>query len=197
MAHDTAKLTALRSYVSTIIGDIKEDELTIDEFRHVVNKSLSMYNAYTADEKELIAIIQGTLLNQQGGYMFAPPYPSVATATPEFAGLNWWSEVAIASCTYDPTTGMLTVPMTGTYIVKYGMDVTLDTINMKDHPLFYRLLEAHYKIIVGNRRKKFALTDYQITNDGDTMVQDGTTLLEEVKQDLEDNTPFWLGLVTR
>ena len=194
---DLEQLEDLRDYISTIIGDIITDETSIDEFRRIVRKSLITYNAYCPDEAEFTTVIHGSLLGQSGGYMFPPPYPTVATASPQFAGLNWWSEISTPHSTYDSKTGILTVPMTGTYIVKYGVSITLDTVSESEHPLFYKLLEANYKIIVGSRRKKFALMDYQIQNDGDNMVQEGITLMEEIKQDLQDNTPFWLGFATR
>lgn len=197
MADDTAKLQELLDYVSIVIGDILSEEVTLDEFRKIVNKSLMIYNAYCPDEHEFTAVINGSLLNGGGGYVFSPPYPVVASATPQYAGLNWWSDISSSTSTYDPSTGTLTVPMTGTYIVKYGTALTVSTVNETDHPLFYKLLEAYYKIIVGSRRKKFGLMDYQIQNDGDSMVQEGNTLLDEVKQDLQDNLPFWLSFSIR
>jgi hypothetical protein len=197
LAEDDIKLQELLDYVSIVIGDITSEEVTLDEFRKIANKSLMMYNAYCPDEHEFIAVINGSLLNGGGGYLFSPPYPIVASASPQYAGLNWWSDISSPTSTYDSKTGTLTVPMTGTYIVKYGVLLTVATVNEIDHPLFYKLLEAYYKIVVGSRRKKFALMDYQIQNDGDSMVQEGTTLLEEIKLDLQDNLPFWLSFSTR
>lgn len=192
-----ADIDDLRDYISLIAGDITSEELTSVEFELLVKKALSIYNSYCPDERETIAVITGSLLNSTGGYQFPQPYPQVASATPQYAGLNWWPEIASASYTYNNKNGLLMIPLSGTYIIKYSQEITLDTANERDHPLFFKLLEALFKIVVGGRRKKFALLDFQISNDGDSLVQEGTTMLEETKLDLLDNVPFWLALNTR
>lgn len=193
-----ATASDLRDYISLVAGDITEEELSVTDFEKVIKKALTTYNAYIPDEKEFVITIDGSIISDSGGgYQFPAPYPRVVTATPQFIGINWWSDVSVASYTYDSSTGYLTIPSSGSYIVKYVQDITLSTVNEMDHPLFYKLLEAYFKVIVGGRRKRFRLTDYQIENDGDTMIEEGNNMLQEIREDLSDNMPFWLALVGR
>lgn len=188
----------LQDYISLIAGDIYDEELSASEFEKIIKKAMITYNAYCPEEREFIATISGTLFsNSLVGYQFASPYPRIASAIPQYVGMNWATDISTATYTYDSTCGMLTVPVTGTYIIKYTADVTLSNLNEIDHPLFYKLLEAYYKIIVGGRRKRFRLMDNQIENDGDNLVEEGNTMLQEIREDLADNVPFWLALSGR
>lgn len=190
--------TELRDYISLISGDITAEELTVPEFEMLIRKSLITYNSYMPDTVEFITVIRGSLITMANvGYQFSAPYPTSATATAQFTGLNWWPDISSANYTYSSTTGMLSVPITGTYIVRYTRELSLDTLGELTHPLFYKLLEAHYKIVVGGRRKKFLLMDNQITNDGDMLVGEGQAMLDQLKEELSDNMPIWMALGTR
>ena len=188
----------LQEYISLIAGDIYEEELSASEFEKIIKKAMITYNAYCPEEGEFITTISGTLFSgDTAGHQFAPPYPRIASVIPQYAGMNWAADISTATYTYNSNTGVLTVPITGTYIVKYVTDVTLFNLNEVDHPLFYKLLEAYYKIIVGGRRKRFRLMDNQIENDGETLIEEGNNMLQEIREDLADNVPFWLALSGR
>jgi hypothetical protein len=195
-----AVLDDLKDYIITICGDVYEEELTNDEFQRIINRALQEYNAYIGDQYETTITVTGTFTlteTKKVGYQFPEPYPIIAAATPVYAGFNWFSDMQFAASTYDANIGLLSVPSTGLYIVKVVGALILENADQQKHPLFYECLEAYYKIIVGSRRKRFRMVDFQLENDGAEMYSEGQQLLDNLRERLQDNEPFWNTLVLR
>ena len=195
-----ALIEELQPYLLTICGDVIEDELTREEFQHIVTRALQEYNAWMGDEYEMTVTISGTFTlteSKKVGYQFPQPYPIIAAATPVYAGFNWFSDMQFAASTYDAKIGLLSVPSTGLYIIKVVGALTLERANQTEHPLFYECLEAYYKIIVGSRRKRFQMVDFQLQSDGADMYNEGQTMLDALRERLQDNEPFWNVLTVR
>jgi len=190
-----ATIAELRSYLLVSTGNLFDNEIDDSMLQQVVNKSLIYYNNYTPAVKESIVGIWGAGLFSTGGqvYQFPAPYPKACSAYPLFVGINFFDGLATSQSTYDSKSGELKVNAPGYYRIKYYYDLTLDDINQTDHPLFYLVLEANYKMSLGGMRKRFQLSDTQFTTDT-SLYDEGKAQLEEVTKMLMDNSPVWIAL---
>ena len=194
-----ATVSDIRSYVLVNSGNMFDNELASDDaLTQVINKSLIYYNNYVVNFKtEIVSILGGDLLSSGGqAYNFDPPFPKIVSCYPLAVGTNFFDGLATPQSWYESSTGTLRVNATGFYRIKYAIDVTLADINQADHPIFYLLIEAQYKIVLGGMRKRFQITDTQFTVDTG-LEAEGKADLEEVKKLLQDNAQFWQGIVGR
>ena len=191
-----AELDDLRTYLLVNSGNIFDKELEDDNWlMQVIFKSLLIYNSYVPDVKEIIrAILGGDLLSHGGqAYQFDSPYPKWASAYPIMVGVNFYDGLATPQSSYNSTIGELRVNSSGFYRIKYAIDLTLDDINMADHPLFYLLTEAQYKMVIGGMRNRFTIAETQFTM-SEGLHNEGVAQMAEVQKMLEENSPIWQGL---
>lgn len=191
-----AEISDLRLYLLVNSGNIFDKELEDDEWlTQVINKSLIFYNNYVSNVKEeIVSILGGDPLSAGGQpYQFPAPYPKWCNCYPLNVGSNFFDGIATPQSTYYPSIGELRVNSSGFYRIKYSIDLTVNDINQADHPLFYLVLEAQYKMVLGGMRQRFTIPDTQFTMDSN-LYNEGKTQMDEVKQLLEDNTPIWQAL---
>ena len=191
-----ADIDDLRTYLLINSGNIFDRELEDDNWlMQVIFKSLLIYNNYVPSVKEIIVTILGGDLLSQGGqaYQFDSPYPKWASAYPLMVGINFYDGLATPQFSYNSSIGELRVNSSGFYRIKYAIDLTLDDINMADHPLFYLLTEAQYKMVLGGMRTRFTISDNQFTM-SDGLHTEGVAQMADVQKMLEENSPIWQGL---
>jgi hypothetical protein len=191
-----ADLSDVRTYLLVNSGNIFDKELESDDWlMQVVKKSLIFYNNYMPNFKDkIISILGGDLLSSGGqAHQFDSPFPKVVSCFPLAVGTNFFDGLATYQSHYDPSIGELRVNSTGFYRIKYAIDLTLEDITQEEHPIFYLVLEAQYKIVLGGMRKRFTISDSQFSVDTG-LESEGKADLDEAKKILQDNAPFWQGL---
>lgn len=191
-----AELSDIRTYLLVNSGNIFDKELEDDNWLlQVVQKALIFYNNYvpTFNEK-IVSILGGDLLSSGGqAYQFSSPFPKTVSAYPVAVGTNFFDGLATPQFSYNSSIGELRVNSTGFYRLKYAYDLTLDNVTQADHPLFYLVLEAQYKMVLGGMRRRFVITDTQFTMDN-SLYEEGKAEMEELKKTLTDNSPIWQAL---
>ena len=191
-----AELSDIRTYLLVNSGNIFDKELESDDLlMQVIQKSLIFYNNYVPNFKDkIVSILGGDLLSSGGqAYQFDAPFPKMVSAYPIAVGTNFFDGLATTQSHYDSSIGELRVNSTGFYRLKYAVDLTLEDINQSEHPLFYLVLEAQYKIVLGGMRKRFVINDTQFTIDSG-LASEGKTELDEVLKMLQENAPIWQAL---
>lgn len=191
-----AELEDLRQYLLINSGNIFDNELEADEaLTQVINKSLLIYNNYVPQVSETIVGIWGGNLLTEGGqkYQFSAPYPKFCSAYPVYVGINFYDGIATPQSSYNSALGELRVNTPGWYRLKCSYDLSITDINQADHPLFYLVLEAQYKMSLGGMRKRFQLAETQFSADT-SLYDEGKSQLDEVLQMLKDNSPIWQAL---
>ena len=191
-----ADLSDLRSYLLVNSGNIFDNELADDDaLTQVVTKALLFYNNYVPFIQESITGIWGGDPLSQGGqlHQFGSPYPKMCSVYPVYVGSNFFDGLATPQFSYDSSLGQLRVNSPGFYRLKCSYDLTLADINTQDHPLFYLVVEAQYKMAIGGMRKRFTLSDTQFTMDT-SLYEEGKTQLDDVVKMLHDNAPIWQAL---
>lgn len=191
-----AELSDLRLYLLVNSGNIFDKELEDDEWlTQIVNKSLMFYNNYVSNVKEeIVSILGGDPLSAGGQpHQFPSPYPKWCSVYPLNVGSNFFDGLATPSFTYNSKIGEIRVNSSGFYRIKYSVDLTLEDINQAEHPIFYIVLEAQYKMVLGGMRQRFTISDTQFTMDSN-LYTEGKNELEEARRMLEDNSPIWQAL---
>ena len=191
-----AGINEIRTYILVNSGNIFDKELESDDLlMQVIQKSLIFYNNYVPNFKDkIVSILGGDLLSSGGqAYQFDAPFPKMVSAYPIAVGTNFFDGLATTQSHYDSSIGELRVNTTGFYRLKYAVDLTLEDINQSEHPLFYLVLEAQYKIVLGGMRKRFVINDTQFTIDSG-LASEGKTELDEVLKMLQENAPIWQAL---
>ena len=191
-----AGINEIRTYILVNSGNIFDKELESDDLlMQVIQKSLIFYNNYVPNFKDkIVSILGGDLLSSGGqAYQFDAPFPKLVSAYPIAVGTNCFDGLATTQSHYDSSIGELRVNSTGFYRLKYAVDLTLEDINQSEHPLFYLVLEAQYKIVLGGMRKRFVINDTQFTIDSG-LASEGKTELDEVLKMLQENAPIWQAL---
>lgn len=191
-----AELSDLRLYLLVNSGNIFDKELEDDEWlTQIVNKSLMFYNNYVSNIKEeIVSILGGDPLSAGGQpHQFPSPYPKWCNVYPISVGSNFFDGLATPAFTYNSKIGEVRVNSSGFYRIKYSIDLTLEDINQADHPIFYIVLEAQYKMVLGGMRQRFTISDTQFTMDSN-LYTEGKNELEEARRMLEDNSPIWQAL---
>lgn len=191
-----AGINEIRTYILVNSGNIFDKELESDDLlMQVIQKSLIFYNNYVPNFKDkIVSILGGDLLSSGGqAYQFDAPFPKMVSAYPIAVGTNFFDGLATTQSHYDSSIGELRVNSTGFYRLKYAVDLTLEDINQSEHPLFYLVLEAQYKIVLGGMRKRFVINDTQFTIDSG-LASEGKTELDEVLKMLQENAPIWQAL---
>jgi hypothetical protein len=195
------QIGALKEHISIIAGDDVDEVLSEDQFAHIVKRALREYSKWQPDTKEILVNIPpdavGSLV-YAGTYHFPKPYPKVATATPVDPALSVFMGVAVPAYTYDPEHGILRVPSAGFYAVRVSVTLTLESLEDDDHPLFFDILVAMYKMVVGGWRKRHQLQEMPFQTDASEMYQEGKDELDYLQQNtLPDNMPWWIGLTEK
>jgi hypothetical protein len=191
-----AELSDIRLYLLVNSGNIFDKELENDDWlMQVVYKALMFYNNYApAVKEEIVSIMGGDPLFAGGQpYFFTAPYPKWCSAYPVSVGVNFFDGLATPPFSYNSALGELRVNSSGFYRIKYSVDLTLDDITQADHPLFFLMLEAQYKMVLGGMRQRFTITDTQFTTDN-SLHAEGVAQMEEAKKMLEENAPIWVAL---
>ena len=191
-----AGINEIRTYILVNSGNIFDKELESDDLlMQVIQKSLIFYNNYVPNFKDkIVSILGGDLLSSGGqAYQFDAPFPKMVSAYAIAVGTNFFDGLATTQSHYDSSIGELRVNSTGFYRLKYAVDLTLEDINQSEHPLFYLVLEAQYKIVLGGMRKRFVINDTQFTIDSG-LASEGKTELDEVLKMLQENAPIWQAL---
>lgn len=190
-----AALSDIRTYLLVNSGNLFDNELIEDNWlMQVVQKALMFYNSYVPSFKEdIVSILGGDLLSSGGqAYQMNPPFPRIVTGYPLAVGTNFFDGLATPQFSYDSSIGEIRVNSTGFYRLKYSVDLTLADITQADHSLFYLVLEAQYKMVLGGMRQRFAITDTQFTMNN--LYEEGQKEMEELKKTLIDNSPIWQAL---
>jgi hypothetical protein len=191
-----ADLADIRTYLLVNSGNIFDKELEDDIWlMQVVQKALIFYNSYVPSFKEeIVSILGGDLLSSGGqAYQLDAPFPKIVTGYPVAVGTNFFDGLATPQFSYDSSIGEIRVNSTGFYRIKYSHDLTLGDITQADHPLFYLVLEAQYKMVLGGMRRRFVITDTQFTMDN-SLYEEGQREMDELKKTLNDNAPIWQAL---
>ena len=191
-----AEIDDIRAYLLVNSGNIFDKELESDDLlMQVVYKALLIYNNYVPSIKEAIVTIMGGDPLASGGqaHQFSSPFPKWCSAYPLSVGVNFFDGLATPQFSYNSAIGELRVNSSGFYRIKYSSDLVLNDITQADHPLFYLLLEAQYKMVLGGMRDRFVITDSQFTM-SNSLHSEGVAQMAEVMTMLEQNSPIWQAL---
>lgn len=77
---------------------------------------------------------------------------------------------------------------------EYGVLTDVDLIDVNDSDyLFIKMMTSNIMIAIGRSRRAFTQSDFPIQNDSSDLVNEGTTMMQEVTQELQETSYWHLG----
>ena len=168
--------------------DLSEEDIDDNVLTQLVNAVLPIYGKYRSlDLRDRFRIRdfsivfdrdnnQREIIGVRELYVFNPELSNYKKFD-----MNWH---------YDTQSKILYVGLPGTYIINYLAMPTLDDIRYTD-TLFLNMMLGKFMMYIGEQRKQFIINDIPISDDGESLYDQGLNLYNDTLENLSNNLGNW------